>query len=70
MTVPSEPRPRPSELLLATLRRAKAQRHEEQRGLPLCDKVRIVLELQRMCLPLIARQRPLRPWERAWAVDP
>ena len=70
MTVPSEPRQRPSELLLATLRRAKAQRHEEQCRLPLRDKVRIVLELQRICLPLIARQRPLRPWERPWTVAP
>ena len=27
-------------------------------------------ELQRQDLPLIARQRPLRPWERPWDVTP
>lgn len=70
MTVPSRPRQRPSEELLVTLRRAKAQHHEEQRGLPLREKVRHVLELQRICLPLIARQRPLRPWECPWTVEP
>jgi hypothetical protein len=56
--------------LLDALRRGKARHHDEQRRLPLRDKVRIVLELQRICLPLIARQRPLQPWERPWAVEP
>ena len=26
--------------------------------------------LQRIVLPLIARQRPLRSWERVWEIDP
>jgi len=66
----SRPRQRPSEELLAALRRAKADLHEEHRERRLSDKVRMVLELQRICLPLIARQRPLRPWERPWTVEP
>jgi hypothetical protein len=70
VTVPGNARQRPSEQLLATLRDGKAQHHEEQRGLPLREKVRIVLELQRICLPLIARLRPLQAWERPWAVEP
>jgi hypothetical protein len=66
----SEPRPRPSEQLLRALRASKADLHRTQCGLPLREKVRLVLELQRLCLPLIARQRPLRPWEQAWTVEP
>lgn len=48
---------------------AKAQWHHEQARLALKDKVRILIELQRQDLPLIARQRPLKPWERPWPVD-
>ena len=44
--------------------------HREQAALPLREKVRILLELQRQDLPLIARRRPLRPWERPWDVTP
>jgi len=44
--------------------------HREQSKVPLQEKVRILLELQRQDLPLIARRRPLRPWERPWNVTP
>jgi hypothetical protein len=44
--------------------------HRAQAGLPLREKVRILIELQRQDLPLIKRQRPLRLWERPWDVDP
>ena len=44
--------------------------HRAQARAPLREKVRILLELQRQDLPLIARRRPLRPWERPWDVDP
>jgi hypothetical protein len=49
---------------------AKARWHREQAKLPLKEKVRILLELQRQDLPLVARQRDLRPWERPWPIDP
>jgi hypothetical protein len=49
---------------------SKARWHREQASLPLKEKVRILLELQRLDLPLLARHRPLRPWERPWAVEP
>lgn len=48
----------------------KARWHRSQAALPLREKVRILLELQRQELPLIARQRPLRPWERPWPIEP
>lgn len=44
--------------------------HETQARLPLRKKVRILLELQRQELPLLARHRPLRPWERPWEIAP
>lgn len=44
--------------------------HAAQAKLPLREKVRILLELQRQELPLIARLRPLRWWERPWRISP
>jgi hypothetical protein len=49
---------------------AKARWHQGQVALPLKEKVRILLRLQQLDLPLLARQRPLREWERPWAVEP
>ncbi|MBI3047281.1 MAG: hypothetical protein HYY76_03125 [Acidobacteria bacterium] len=49
---------------------SKARWHREQAALPIREKVRILLELQRQELPLVQRQRPLRPWERPWPIDP
>ena len=53
----------------ALLERKRAW-HRAQAAAPLQEKVRVLLELQRQDLPLIARQRPLRPWERPWDVTP
>jgi micrococcal nuclease len=44
--------------------------HRRQAKLPLREKVRILLELQRQDLPLIRRHRPLRAWERPWSILP
>lgn len=49
---------------------AKVNWHRAQAQLSLRDKVRILLELQRQELPLIARLRPLRSWERPWRIQP
>jgi len=49
---------------------AKARWHREQARLPLKEKVRILLALQRQDLPLLARHRKLKPWERPWPIDP
>jgi hypothetical protein len=57
----------------ATIRRlfdAKAEWHRAQARLPLQEKVRLLLELQRQDLPLILRRRALRPWERPWTITP
>ena len=49
---------------------SKAAWHRAQATLPLREKVRILLELQKQDLPLIAKQRPLRSWERPWPIEP
>jgi hypothetical protein len=50
--------------------RAKAEWHRRHAALPIREKVRILLELQRQDLPLLARHRPLRQWEHPWPIDP
>jgi hypothetical protein len=44
--------------------------HRAQARLPLREKFRILLELQRQDLPLIKRRRELKAWERPWDVTP
>jgi hypothetical protein len=56
--------------LLQRLWSGKAALHRRHASLPLPEKVRLVIELQRIVLPLIARQRPLRSWERVWEIEP
>jgi hypothetical protein len=63
-------RTRPTPELLSRLHQAKAELHARRAQLPLKEKVAIVLQLQRICLPLLARHRPLAPWERPWDVEP
>jgi hypothetical protein len=63
------PSPRPSPELLAALRRGKEELHAVHRALSLPEKVRMVIELQGIALPLIARRRPLKYYERQWPRD-
>ena len=72
MASPSEERVegRPPEALLTRLREGKAALHRRQASLTLPEKVRKVMQLQQIVLPLIARHRPLRPWERPWQIEP
>ncbi len=63
-------RPRPTPELTAALRAGKAELHRQRAHMRLREKVRIVLELQRICLPLVEHQRRLAPWERPWPVVP
>jgi hypothetical protein len=63
-------RARPSPELLSRLRQGKADLHARHAALSLKEKVAIVLELQRICLPLIQKRRPLAPWEHPWDVEP
>ena len=49
--------------------RGKEELHAAHRALSLPDKVYLVIELQGIALPLIARRRPLRYYERQWPLD-
>ena len=69
MGLPSD-RARPSPELIGRLREGKEALRDRRRSMSLRDKIREVLELQRMMLPLLARQRPLRWWERPWDIEP
>jgi len=54
----------------ASLFQAKADWHRKQARIPIKDKIRILLELQRQDLSLIRRHRQLEWWERPWEIDP
>jgi len=60
----------PSAELMDRLWEGKAALHRRHANLPLPEKVRLVIELQRIVLPLIARRRALRSWERPWEIEP
>jgi hypothetical protein len=67
----SDPRvEEPLQGLVQGLREGKAALHQRHASLPLPEKVRLVMELQRIVLPLIERQRTLRSWERPWEIEP
>jgi hypothetical protein len=59
-------RPRPSAELLERLRDDKRQLHAAARALSPVDKVRRVIELQRIVLPQIARRRSVQQYEVVW----
>jgi hypothetical protein len=56
--------------LLETLRAGKDALRAERQTLSLREKVRQVIELQRLQHPLLAAQRPLKWWERPWTLEP
>lgn len=58
----------PTESDLAALFERKRAWHRAQAALPLREKFRMLIELQRQDLPLLARRRPLKPWERPWEI--
>ncbi len=50
--------------------RRKAEWHRRQARLPLKEKVRILLELQRQDYPLLRRHRRMEWWEEPWSIEP
>ena len=49
---------------------AKREWHDSQARLPLREKFRILLELQRQDFPVLAARGALEPWEQPWEIDP
>jgi hypothetical protein len=66
----ADARPRPSATLIAQLRQGKDDLRRHREGLSLREKVRQVLELQRLEYPLLIGQRPLQPWKRPRDIEP
>jgi len=63
-------RPRPTPELLAALREGKRQLHKEQRELSLPEKVRQLIELQKIDFAMrIARGEKLESWQRPWDLE-
>lgn len=60
----------PSTELVEKLWAGKAALREKRRALPLPEKVRQMLDLQRIHFVMVSRRRPMRPWERPWDVEP
>jgi hypothetical protein len=70
MSLTPRRRPRVSPELLDALREGKAVLRRQREKANPREKIRIVLELQRLCLPLIERRRRLAEWERPWEIIP
>ncbi len=68
MTMSNPPATRPSPEVFDALRRGKKALHDAHRALSVSEKVKMVIELQAIALPLMARRRPLRYYERQWPV--
>jgi len=49
---------------------AKLEWHRKQARLPIEEKVRILLKLQRDDYPLLLQRGVLRPWEKPWEIEP
>lgn len=64
-------RPRPTPELLAKLREGKRELHEQQRNLSLPDKIRHLLELQKIDYAIrVARGDKLESWQKPWDIEP
>lgn len=62
----SEPRSSERDQALA----AKREWHRDQANLPLREKFRILLELQRQDYVILAARGALEAWQRPWNVEP
>ena len=58
--------PDPTPDAIRRLREGKEQLRRARIAMSLPEKVRQVVELQRIALPAIRRRRALRDWERVW----
>ena len=55
-----------AERLFAT----KKEWHRKQAQLPLKEKVRILLQMQRDDYPILLKRGVLRSWEKPWKIEP
>jgi len=60
---------RPSPELLESLYAGKRELHEAHRALPLREKVRHILELQKIDYELRKQRGDLEPWQKPWDIE-
>jgi len=66
----TESPPRPTDELLARLYEGKSALHAAQRALPYKEKLRQLLELQKIHYEIMrSRGVALRPWEKPWDIE-
>jgi len=64
-------RARPTPEILASLRASKQELHAAQRELPLREKIRQLLALQKIDYEIrTARGDVLEPWQKPWDIEP
>ncbi len=49
---------------------AKREWHRQQAQLPLKEKVRILLQMQKDDYPILLKRGGLRSWEKPWNIEP
>ena len=49
---------------------AKKEWHRRQASLPLKEKVRILLQMQKDDYPILSKRGSLRSWEKPWNIEP
>lgn len=54
----------------ARLFAAKTEWHQKQVRLPIEEKMRILIEIQKHDVSLIAAKRPLKWYEKPWDIEP
>jgi hypothetical protein len=55
---------------LTGLQEGKRQLRDARRNMPLPEKVKQIIELQKIAIPTIRRRRALLYWERVWPLRP
>jgi len=66
----TESPPRPTDELLSSLYEGKRALHAAQRALPYSEKIRQLLELQKIHYEIMrSRGVELRPWEKPWDIE-
>ena len=68
--MPSRNRPHPTPEFTAAQWRAQEAWHRQCAQLPTREKIRILLDMQQRLYPILRQRRPLREWERPWAIEP
>lgn len=48
----------------------RRERHRRQAELPIKEKVRILLQMQKEDHPILLKRGKLRSWEKPWGIEP